>query len=182
MTRTRREILGTGGGLAAFLSLFPLAAWASAEVDIRMQGRGDGSHVWFDPIGILIKPGQTVRWINLDSGNSHTTTAYNPANFHRPRRMPEAAKPWDSDYLLPSESFSVTFTEQGVYDYYCIPHEHAGMVGRIVVGEPQAHEWTELAGANGGLPEEALRAFPAVEDIMAKEIVRRHDYQQQGEP
>jgi hypothetical protein len=22
-----------------------------------------------------------------------------------------------------------------VYDYFCIPHEHAGMVGRIVVGE-----------------------------------------------
>jgi plastocyanin len=173
MTLTRREILGAGGGLAVALFLFPSNAWASELVEIRMQGRDDGSHVWFDPIGILIKPGQTVRWTNLNPGNSHTTTAYNPANFERPRRMPKAAKPWDSDYLLPNESFSVTFTEQGVYDYYCIPHEHAGMVGRIIVGEPEAHDWTEQVGGNGNLPEEALKAFPMVEDIMTRGIVRR---------
>jgi plastocyanin len=173
MTLTRREILGAGGGLAAALSLSSLSVWAGEMVDIKMQGRGDGSQVWFDPIGILVKPGQTVRWTNLNPGNSHTTTAYNPANFERPLRMPKAAKPWDSDYLLPGESFSVTFTEQGVYDYYCIPHEHAGMVGRIIVGQPKADGWAEMVGANGDLPEEALNAFPTVEDIMTKRVVRR---------
>ncbi|KQU87756.1 hypothetical protein ASD12_30340 [Mesorhizobium sp. Root102] len=173
MTLTRREILGAGGGLAAALSLPSLAVWGGEMVEIKMQGRDDGSHVWFDPIGILIKPGQTIRWSNLNPGNSHTTTAYNPTNFERPLRMPKAAKSWDSDYLLPNESFSVTFTEQGVYDYYCIPHEHAGMVGRIIVGEPEAHGWAEMIGANGDLPEEALKAFPTVEDIMTKRVVRR---------
>ncbi|MER9674932.1 plastocyanin/azurin family copper-binding protein [Mesorhizobium sp. M0208] len=173
MTLTRREILGAGGGLAAALSLSSLSGWAGEMVEIKMQGREDGSQVWFDPIGIVIKPGQTVRWTNLNPGNSHTTTAYNPANFERPLRMPKAAKPWDSNYLLPNETFSVTFTEQGVYDYYCIPHEHAGMVGRIIVGEPEAHGWAELIGANGDLPEEALKAFPTVDDIMAKRVVRR---------
>ena len=172
MTLTRREILGAGGGLAAALSLSSLAVWGGEIVEIKMQGNEDGSHVWFDPIGILIKPGQTIRWINVNPGNSHTTTAYNPANFERPLRMPKAAKSWDSDYLLPNESFSVTFTEQGVYDYFCIPHEHAGMVGRIIVGEP-THGWAELVGANGNLPEEALKAFPMVEDILTKGIVRR---------
>ena len=172
MTLTRREILGAGGGLAAALSLSSLAVWGGEIVEIKMQGNEDGSHVWFDPIGILIKPGQTIRWINLNPGNSHTTTAYNPANFERPLRMPKAAKSWDSDYLLPNESFSVTFTEQGVYDYFCIPHEHAGMVGRIIVGEPEMHGWTELVGTNGDLPEVALKAFPMVEDIMTKGIVR----------
>ena len=172
MTLTRREILGAGGGLAAALSLSSLAVWGGEIVEIKMQGNEDGSHVWFDPIGILIKPGQTIRWINLNPGNSHTTTAYNPANFERPLRMPKAAKSWDSDYLLPNESFSVTYTEQGVYDYFCIPHEHAGMVGRIIVGEPEMHGWTELVGTNGDLPEVALKAFPMVEDIMTKGIVR----------
>ena len=37
---------------------------------------------------------------------------------------------------MPGESFEVELTEPGVYDYFCIPHEHAGMVGRIVVGGP----------------------------------------------
>lgn len=145
MTLTRRQMLGVGGGLAV-LSLSFLSVRAGEIVEIKMQGRGDGSQVRFDPIGILIKPGQTVRWTNLNPGNSQTTTAYNPTNFGRPLRMPKAAKSWDSDYLLPNESFSVTFTEQGVYDYFCIPHEHAGMVGRIIVGEPETNGWTELAG------------------------------------
>lgn len=173
MTLTRREILGAGGGFAAALSLPSKGASAGEVIGIKMQGREDGSHVWFDPIGILIKPGQTIRWTNLNPGNSHTATAYNPANFERPLRMPKAAKSWNSDYLLPAESFSVTFTELGVYDYYCIPHEQAGMVGRIIVGEPELHGWMESVDANRDLPEEALKALPMVEDIMANGIVRR---------
>ncbi|MBZ9710410.1 hypothetical protein LB543_27310 [Mesorhizobium sp. ESP7-2] len=173
MMLTRRQVLGGGGALAAALSRSSPAAWAEEVVEITMRGRDDGSQVWFDPIGILIKPGQTVRWTNLNSGNSHTTTAYSPTNFERPRRMPGAAKPWDSGYLLPNESFSAAFTEQGVYDYYCVPHEHAGMVGRIIVGAPEAHGWTELVGANGDLPEKALKAFPKVENIMIRGVVQR---------
>ena len=169
---TRREILTAGGGLAAALSLPFKASGASEIVEIRMGGREDGSHVWFDPIGILIKPGQTIRWTNLNPGNSHTTTAYHPANFERPFRIPKAAKSWNSDYLLPNESFSVLFTEKGIYDYFCIPHEHAGMVGRILVGELESGGWTEMNRTDRDLPEEALRSFPTVEEIMTKKIVR----------
>ncbi|RWG82882.1 MAG: hypothetical protein EOQ69_15200 [Mesorhizobium sp.] len=173
MILTRRQVLAGGGGLVAALSLSSQVAWANDVVEIIMEGRDDGSQVWFDPIGVLIKPGQTVRWTNLNSGNSHTTTAYSPANFDRPRRIPKAARPWDSGYLLPHESFSVTFTEHGTYDYYCVPHEHAGMVGRIIVGAPETHHWTELVDADGDLPEEALKAFPKVEDIMTQGTIRR---------
>nr|WP_165403398.1 plastocyanin/azurin family copper-binding protein [Rhizobium leguminosarum] len=172
MTVARRNVLGLGGGLLAVLSLSRHDVRAQEVVEIRMQGRADGSHVWFDPIGVLIKPGQMIRWINQNPGNSHTTTAYHPANFGKPLRIPEAANSWDSDYLLPDESFSVTFTEHGVYDYYCIPHEHAGMVGRIIVGEAHG-SWMESVAASSGLPDEALKAFPMVEEIMAKRIVRR---------
>src|SRR5262245_28105360 len=104
---TRRAILTAGGGFAAALSPSLKAAVAREVIEIRMEGRDDGSHVWFDPIGVLIKPGQTIRWINLNPGNSHTATAYHPANFERPLRIPKGAKSWNSDYLLPNESFSV---------------------------------------------------------------------------
>jgi plastocyanin len=171
MIVSRRTILGLGGGAAAVLAIAPSASPADDIVEIAMQGREDGSKVWFDPIGILIKPGQTVRWTNHNPGNSHTTTAYNPANFDRPLRMPKEAKPWNSDFLLPNESFSITLTVEGVYDYYCIPHEHAGMVGRIVVGRPDADDWTKSADA-GDLPEAALKAFPDVDEILAKGAVR----------
>jgi plastocyanin len=140
-----------------------------------MQGNTDGSHVWFDPVGLRVEPGQTIRWINLDPGNSHTATAYHPQNFERPLRIPEGAEPWHSDYLLPNESFSVTLTVEGVYDFYCVPHEHAGMVGRIVVGQPgrspTSSSSTQPAGSEP-VPESALRALPAVDEIMRQGIVR----------
>ena len=135
-----------------------------------MAGRGDGSHVWFDPVGLLVRPGQTVRWTNREKGNVHTATAYHPANFDRPLRIPEAAIPWNSDYLMPGESFAVELTEEGVYDYYCVPHEHAGMVGRIVVGRPGPDDGRR---PDGDLPEIALSAFPPVEAILRQGVVRR---------
>lgn len=170
MKFTRRQILWGGGGLVAAA---PFLAKAGDTVAIGMQGRADGSQVWFDPVGILIRPGQTIRWINRDPGNSHTATAYHPANFDRPRRMPDGVKPWNSDYLLPDETFSVTFRHPGIYDYYCVPHEHAGMVGRIVVGSPQPPGWIMAGDQAQDVPDDALRAFPAIEDIMRSGTVRR---------
>jgi plastocyanin len=77
MIVSRRGILCLGGGAAA-AALAPWRPTAAADdvVEIAMQGRADGSKVWFDPIGILIKPGQTVRWINRNPGNSHTTMSF----------------------------------------------------------------------------------------------------------
>jgi plastocyanin len=149
--------------------------WAEAPVDVGMRGNADGSRVWFDPVGLHIRPGQAIRWINLDPGNSHTATAYHPKNFGRPLRIPKGAEPWDSDYLLPEETFSVTLTVKGIYDFYCIPHEHAGMVGRLVVGKPGGSTAEGLPPeAAGGepVPDIALQAFPSVEEIMARGVVR----------
>jgi plastocyanin len=171
---SRRNILRIGGGLLAGLSL-PGPSDAGETVEIRMHGNADGSRVWFDPIGLHIRPGQTLRWINTDPGNSHTATAYHPRNFERPLRIPEGAEPWNSDYLLPQESFSVTPVAEGIYDYFCVPHEHAGMVGRIIVGQPGRPPADSLRTASGGkpIPEIALQAFPSVDEIMRRGIVRR---------
>jgi len=171
---SRRHILQTGGALLAGLAS-PRLLLAGEPVEIRMQGNADGSHVWFDPLGLRIKPGQTIRWINLDPGNSHTATAYHPKNFERPLRIPEGAEPWNSDYLLPRESFAITLTVEGVYDFYCVPHEHAGMVGRIIVGQPGRSSTSSSSAHPAGsepLPESALRAFPPVDEIMRRGIVR----------
>ncbi len=173
MIITRRGVFQGGGYIAALL-LTRSAALAAEPIDVVMQGASDGSHVWFDPVGLHVQSGQTVRWTNRDAGNSHTVTAYHPNIFDRPRRIPESATPWNSDYLLPDQSFSFTFAEEGVYDYYCVPHEHAGMVGRIVVGMPPAEEPDYPAGADPTeLPEVALRNFPTVADILAAGVVHR---------
>jgi plastocyanin len=171
---SRRHILQIGGVVLAGLAS-PRISHATEPVEIRMQGNADGSHVWFDPVGLHVESGQTIRWVNLDPGNSHTATAYHPQTFERPLRIPEGAEPWHSDYLLPNESFSVTLRDEGVYDFFCVPHEHAGMVGRIIVGQPDRSPAADPSGqAAGGepIPEIALRAFPSVAEIMRRGIVR----------
>lgn len=175
MIVTRRRVMEAGGGILAALLPWPAAGAVADVVEITMLGKANGSHVWFDPVGVHVEPGQTIRWTNRDPGNSHTVTTYHPAIFERPLRIPVGAKPWDSDYLMPGESFSVTLTVAGIYDYYCVPHEHAGMVGRIVVGSPPAVEAASGTAEPGltPLPDVALRGFPSVEEIIAGGAVHR---------
>lgn len=172
MRVTRRSALELGG---AFLAGFAVStpSLGADTLEIMMEGRSNGSHVWYSPVGVHVAPGQMIRWTNRDPGNSHTATAYHPALFDRPFRLPEGAEPWDSGYLLPEESFSVTLTVPGVYDYYCLPHEHAGMVGRIVVGDVFSDSGSELYTDGGALPEAALEAFPSVDEIVAAGVVER---------
>ncbi len=159
-----------GGFLAALPFLGDSAAAEGGPALIAMSGRPDGSRVWFDPIGILIRPGQTVRWTNRDKSNSHTATAYHPDNYDHALRIPKAAQPFDSDYLLTDESYEVTLTAPGVYDYYCAPHEAAGMVGRIVVADSGRVDGGAYPPAD--LPQAALDRFPSVADILAQGAVR----------
>jgi hypothetical protein len=70
---------------------------------------------------------------------------------------------------------------EGVYDYYCLPHEQAGMVGRIVVGQPSgpgALPFDYFKGRPGAsnwkpVPDAARKTFPAVERIVQSQVVRR---------
>ncbi|MEA5386829.1 plastocyanin/azurin family copper-binding protein [Haloarculaceae archaeon H-GB2-1] len=81
---------------------------------------------YFDPIGLHVDPGTTVRF-EIAAG-AHSATAYES-------RVPSEASAFDSG-VISSGGFEYTFTEPGTYDYYCIPHKSVGMVGRIVVGSP----------------------------------------------
>jgi plastocyanin len=162
----RRRILQASGGLMLLAVAYPRPAPASDVIEIALAGSGNGAHVWFSPRGILIKRGQTIRWVNQEKGNVHTATAYHPSYQGKPLRIPQGAKPWDSGYLLPGESFSVTFDTPGVYDYFCVPHEHAGMVGRIIVDAPDAEAQARQQASDAILPAAARDGFVTAEQIM----------------
>ncbi len=166
MRWTRRWVLLAGGGGLATLAIPRLPGAAATEV-IEMRGTPRGERVWFAPLGLAVAPGTTLHFINKDAGNSHTSTAYHPDLYDRPHRIPAGAAPWDSGFLMPGESFEVKLEQPGVYDYYCLPHEMAGMVGRIVVGRPDGAGWEEAGGDAGALPAAALAALPPVEEILA---------------
>lgn len=192
---TRRAFLFGGGAVLGGLAIPHLLQTVRAEpersgqpgrdektpmIQILMKSDPTGARVWFDPIGIHIAPGQTVRWTAAE--NVHTTTAYHPQNDNHSLRIPETARPWDSGYLVnPGDHFDVTFTVNGVYDYYCIPHEMAGMVGRIIVGKPGGpgtlpyNYFNGRPGTTGwkSVPEAAQKEFPSIERIMSERIVHR---------
>ena len=172
MMWTRRSLIAAGGGAVATLAAPRLtcahagATHSQGEELIEMRGTGRGERVWFAPLGLAVAPGTRLRFLNRDAGNSHTATTYHPDLFERPRRIPAGAVPWDSGFLLPEESFEVTLDQAGVYDFYCIPHEMAGMVGRIVVGRPGDAGWEGPAARTDDLPQAALSTFPAVDSIL----------------
>ena len=171
MILTRREILLAAGSALLAINL-PVLASGQPEVLIEMRGTARGERVWFDPFGIAVKPGATVKFVNRDKGNSHTVTAYHPTLFERVRRIPKNAEPFNSGYLLPGDSFDLTLTVPGVYDFYCIPHERAGMVGRIVVGKPGDKGWDDSALKAGGVADNVEAVFPSAEDILTSGNIR----------
>jgi plastocyanin len=139
----------------------------------------DGSKVWYDPIGLPVEPGTTLRWMIM--ANVHATAAYHPDNDLHSLRIPEMAKPWDSDFLVnPGDHFEVTLTEPGVYDYYCTPHELAGIVGRIVVASASGpgilpfdyfKSMTPVPDRQD-VPEAAQKNFPSIEKNLRDGFVQ----------
>ncbi len=172
---TRRDAFVASGGI--FLSAVLSGRTGAADiVEIHMKSDPSGGVVGFDPVGALVQPGQAVRWIC--DANVHTTTAYGPTNDNHSLRIPKEAQPWASDFLLPAQRFEVKLTVEGVYDYYCAPHEMAGMVGRLIVGNPSGpgalpFDYFKAEGKNWKpVPASAQKTFPAIDEIMRKKIVR----------
>lgn len=146
---------------------------------IHMNSDQDGGKVWFDPIGLFIQPGDRIRWVIKN--NVHTVAAYHPTNENHSLRIPDKAKPWNSDYLVnPGDRFEMVLSVPGVYDYYCEPHEEAGMIGRIVVGEISGpgslpfDYFNKLVPAPNweAVPTKAREMFPSAQKIMTEKVVR----------
>jgi plastocyanin len=87
----------------------------------------------YQPAKLTIKVGETVEWKNTGTSVHHASSdpssAVNPGDVSNP----PGAKPFDSGFLQPGQSFTYTFTVPGRYKYICAPHETSGMAGEVVV-------------------------------------------------
>jgi plastocyanin len=121
----------------------------SDTAEVRMITEDGGYH--FEPHVVRVNVGGTVTWHN-ESG-SHSTTAYHPDN-DQPQLVPDGAAAWDSGILSEQgATFEHTFETEGVYHYYCTPHESLGMIGSVIVGEPDPHEQVALEEPPADKPE-----------------------------
>jgi plastocyanin len=101
----------------------------------------------FDPEQVTVGVGETVVWENV-GGVGHSVTAYEDeipdgadyfasGGFDSEQAARDAYVPGDADAgdVLGGESYEHTFETPGTYEYFCIPHESAGMVGTVEVEE-----------------------------------------------
>ncbi|MEO8848760.1 MAG: plastocyanin/azurin family copper-binding protein [Casimicrobiaceae bacterium] len=177
----RRLASLTGFCALLLLTMMMWAVSATAHTfEVRAVMSKDGADVYFDPVGLRIQPGDTVRWVQVNG--YHSIASYHPENGNHELRIPDGAQPWDSGILLaeyPAKGsvFEHTFTVPGVYDYFCDPHEAAGMVGRIVVGAPGNGPGTRAFGYAPDkhwklVPVVAQKALPTIQLIEEKAVVR----------
>ena len=73
------------------------------------------------PSLIVIEKGKQVTWVNEDSAFHSVTSGF----YTVPTEL------FDSGYLDPFESYTLTFDEVGTYDYFCILHPW--MKGQVIV-------------------------------------------------
>jgi plastocyanin len=85
------------------------------------------------PEEVTISAGQTVVWTNTSSMFHTVTNDPALAKERSHAQLPPGAQPFDSGNIAPGEVFQHTFEVPGAYVYFCIPHEAAGMVGKIIV-------------------------------------------------
>lgn len=142
----------------------------SQTAEVGLSTEGQQHH--FKPHVAWVEPGGTVTW-QLESG-SHDVVAYHPDN-DRPLRIPKATDPWSTE-LLSEEGATVerTFETEGVYDYFCTPHESLGMVGTVIVGNPDAHEQPALEEPQSSLPKGARNELTDLADKVNEALGHTH--------
>jgi len=134
----RKFVAAAGSGLAVGLA----GCLGSSSPAIDDYDVGMAMHD-FRPEELTVEAGTTVVWRNTSS-HAHTVTAfedgipddaeYFASGGYDDRATAETA--WDAESggaLDQGDVFEYTFDIPGTYDYYCIPHIRADMLGTVEV-------------------------------------------------
>ncbi|KAG0628305.1 hypothetical protein M758_1G016900 [Ceratodon purpureus] len=115
-------------GKALFAASSSLLLAASANAATVKMGGDDGT-LGFFPSSISVAAGESITFVN-NKGFPHNVVFDEDAV---PGGVTVDALNHE-DYLnAPGESFTVTLKTAGTYEYYCEPHQGAGMKGSITV-------------------------------------------------
>ncbi len=149
--QTRRQYLRAMAATGAATITLPLAGCSggdggdggdSNDDTVRVEMSDD---LVFDPDAIEISPGTSVVWETVGSVG-HSVTAYEDelpdgaeyfasGGFDSEEAARDAYSVGDPDSgdVPEGETYEHTFETTGEYEYFCIPHESAGMVGTVTV-------------------------------------------------
>ena len=125
MKITRRDGLKMLGATA--LVSMPLKALADGHathtVEMLNKEPDGRERQVFNPPVIKIAKGDAVNFVSTDRGHNSASNE---------DMMPEGGKEWKGDI---NGDIEVIFDVPGVYGFHCTPHQSAGMVGLVLVGD-----------------------------------------------
>ena len=133
---------------ALMFCLLPLAAMAEVH-EVKMLNRNDTGPMPFEPEYLVIKPGDTVKFIAADPGHNAATIA---------GMIPGAGQKFTGKI---NQEIEVTLNDAGIWGIKCSPHYTMGMVMLIQVGDTPA----TMADLPADLPEAARQRMV---EIMAR--------------
>ncbi|MFT3688394.1 pseudoazurin [Paenirhodobacter sp.] len=110
---------------ALFACLLPCAALAEVH-EVKMLNRNDTGPMPFEPDYLVIKPGDTVKFLATDPGHNAATIA---------GMIPEGGKKFIGKI---NQEIEVTLDAEGIWGVKCSPHYTMGMVMLIQVGDKPA--------------------------------------------
>jgi len=115
-------LLGAVSVLLAGMIAVPAMA---ADVEVQLLNKGTDGMMVFEPSITKIAPGDTVHFVPTDKGHNVMSIK---------GMAPNGATPFEGKM---NQEMTVKFDQPGIYGIECKPHYGMGMVGLIVVGEPQ---------------------------------------------
>jgi pseudoazurin len=122
-----RRILATLA-LTAIGASEPFTVTAAVEYQVQMRNKDSDGQMWqYETAFLKIAPGDTARFVPADKGHNSQTTDM---------LVPKGATPWRGAI---SEEIKITYSQEGVYLYECLPHARLGMVGIMQVGDSTAN-------------------------------------------
>jgi len=114
------------------------------EVTVEVGTQANGGAFGFSPAAVHVDNGATVKFEWTGDGGTHNVVS-------------DGDGPLDSGSAVDTTGvqYEHTFEEDGIFNYYCVPHEGLGMKGAIVVGS----DYPTVEESGGGVetlhPEEA---------------------------
>jgi len=82
-------------------------------IPIKVSRPGcDIEDICYIPSNVVVEKGKSVTWLNEDSSFHSVTSGF----------YPEPSGLFDSGHLDPYQSYTLSFDEYGVYDYFCTLH------------------------------------------------------------
>ena len=130
---TRRGFLRTATGAAAVGATGTASAQETTEDGGGGGGGteevtvGPGGNLSYDPAELTIQPGTTVVW-SWDSDNHNVVPSAQPDDADW-----GGTEGGDSQTYDTGHEYEYTFEVEGDYEYYCTPHQQAGMTAAITV-------------------------------------------------